>query len=346
VKINHSKPYFDASDDEAVLKVLRDHFASNGPQAQNLGRRGALLLGKKYAIPTQSGTDAITAALTVLGLKSGSKVVLPAYICSAPLDSLEFCGCEPVPVDVDKKTLALSIQQTNDKKNIDAVLAAHLFGIPAPLFQLDNSTLIEDCAQTLAISVDDHKVGSMGKIAICSFYATKLLTTGHGGLIAVDDEDLFKKIKNLFIHDKQDEWAPHLHFMMSDLNAALGVSQMIKLNEMLSIRQKIATRFLKALDNGYELGNSIYSRFIVVTEGLSDDMICAFNIAGIEAKKPVHKPLFQYLNLDKKQFPNAQWAHEHIISVPIYPGMTDSEIDTIETFLEANRHELRSWPPT
>ena len=272
-------------------------------------------------------------------------MALPAYICSAPLDALAMSGCEPVPVDIDRDSLAISIQQTNDKKDVGAVLAAHLFGIPAPLYQLEHFNVIEDCAQTLDISIDGHKVGSMGRFAVCSFYATKLLTTGHGGVIAVDDQALYEKLNSLFLHDKQEEWSPHSHFMMSDLNAALGISQIEKFDKMLMIRRKIASRFLKALGNEQGLISSIYSRFIVVTEKGADQMISAFNSAGIEAKKPVYKPLFQYLNMDKKQFPNAQWAHEHIISVPIYPSMTELEIDVIETFLEANRYELRSWPP-
>ena len=133
---------------------------------------------------------------------------------------------------------------------------------------------------------------------------------------------------------------------MSDLNAALGISQIDKLNKMLSIRREIASRYLKALGGKSDLVNSIYSRFLVITEEKCDKMIEVFNKEGIEAKRPIYKPLFQYLQLDAKEFPNAQWAHDHIISVPIYPGMVEPEIDTIETFLEANRNELRSWPPT
>ena len=346
MKINHSKPYFDATDNKALLTVLENKFVSSGLLVQKFGKLGASLLGKEYGIPTQSGTDAISAALSVSGLNKNPKVALPAYICSAPLDALAISGCKPVPVDIDKDSLAISIQQTNENKNIDAVLAAHLFGNPTPFYKLEHNNVIEDCAQTLAIEINGHKVGSMGRFAICSFYATKLLTTGHGGLIAVDDPALYKQLTTLFTHDKQERWSPHFHFMMSDLNAALGISQIKKFDTMLAIRQKIACRFLKALGNKSKMVNSVYSRFIVITEGSSDRMISAFNNAGIEAKKPVYKPLFQYLNMNKKQFPNAQWAHEHIISVPIYPGMTESEIDAIETFLEANRYELRSWPST
>ena len=185
----------------------------------------------------------------------------------------------------------------------------------------------------------------MGKFAVCSFYATKLLTTGHGGLLAVDNKLLGKKIRTLFTHDKQGTWEPHLHFLMSDFNAALGLSQLKKLGKMIKERTRIAKRFLVAMGDKQGLANSVYSRFLVVTTSDADKIINQFNMAGIEAKKPVFKPLFQYLKLDRKKFPNALWAHQHLISVPLYPGMTESEIEIIETFLEKHSHELRSWPP-
>lgn len=346
MKINHSKPYFDTTDEQAVLEVLHDKFVSSGPRGIALGEKASCLLGKNYGIPTQSGTDAMAASLSVLNLKPGTKVAVPAYICSAPLDALAMFGCEPIPVDIDRDSLAISIDKINETQDLNTVIAAHLFGIPAPFYKIENKILIEDCAQTLAIDIDGHRVGSMGQFAVCSFYATKLLTTGHGGLVAVDDEVLWNNINALFSHDKQDEWLPHLHFKMSDLNAALGLSQIGKIDKMILERKNIAARFLNAMGNKDGLPNSIFSRFIVVTDGFVDAMIEKFNRVGIESKRPVFKPLFQYLNFDSKKYPNAQWAHEHIISVPIYPGMKESEIEAIETFLEANRHELRSWPPT
>ncbi len=345
MKINHSKPYFDNEDSNSILRVLKDNFISSGKVAEELGKSGASCLGKQYGIATQSGTDALTAAFRVMNLPEGSEVAVPAYICSAPLDALSISGLRPVPVDIDKKNLAISIEKSNDGKKFPALLAAHLFGIPAPFHLLENENIIEDCAQTLGVEIDGRRIGSMGKFSTCSFYATKLLTTGHGGLVAVNDIDLYESMLKLMNHDKQEEWSPHLHFLMSDLNASLGITQLAKLDSMIVKRKDIASRFLKAMGNPGNISYSIYSRFLVISDGDIDDMINKFMQAGIEAKRPVHKPLFRYLGLEPSEFPNAQWAHDNIISVPIYPGLTEPEIDYIETFLENNKNELRCWPP-
>lgn len=346
MKIKHSKPYFDQQDSCSVNEVINSHFISFGPVAKKFGEYCADYLGKKYSIPTQSGTDALTASLKSLDLSRGEEVAVPAYICSAPLDSLALCGLKPVPLDVEKENLAISVDKVNSEKKISAVIAAHLFGVPAPFNQIENKNVIEDCAQTLGCEIDGNRVGSMGKISICSFYATKLLTTGHGGAVAVDDPDLYEYMLNLFNHDKQEKWEPHLHFLMSDLNASLGLSQLNKLDSMIEKRKRIAGRFMKALGIRDIHPNSVFSRFLVISEINIDSMINRFNQAGIDAKRPVYKPLYQYLGLDDVDFPNAKWAHDNIISVPLYPSLTEPEISYIENFLENNRNDLCCWPST
>ena len=341
MKINHSKPYFDDEDAKSLINVLHRRFLTHGMLSVEFAGLCAKLLGRRHGIATQSGTDALTAAFMALKLPENSEVAVPAYICSAPLDALALCGLKPHPVDIDKNTLAISIESVNALDNVSSVLAAHLFGLPAPFYLINNKNLIEDCAQTLDTEINGVRVGSMGRISISSFYSTKLLATGHGGVVTVDDKELFDTMMNLMEHDKQDEWTPHLHFLMSDLNAALGLSQLEKLPSMIERRRKIALRFLKALgaENCADSSN-VYSRFIVISDSSADLMINKFQKAGIDAKRPVHKPLFQYLGLSPDDFPNAQWAHEHIVSVPLYPALTEPEIDYIETFLEKHRNEL------
>jgi dTDP-4-amino-4,6-dideoxygalactose transaminase len=345
MKINHSKPYFTVDDEKSLLRVLKHQFVTNGPMSKKLGERAASYLQKNYGVPTQSGTDALTAAFSVMNLQEGAAIALPAYICSAPLDALELAKMKPVPVDIDKNTLAISVESVNERTDISTVLAAHLFGIPAPFYRLECENVLEDCAQTLGIEIDGYRVGSMGNFAVCSFYGTKLLTTGHGGLVAVNDDKLYRSIMELIQHDNQDTWSPHLHFQMSDLNAALGLSQFEQLGGMINKRREIAGRFLDALGEGDHIANSVYSRFLVVSNDDINIAIQRFNDAGIEAKRPVYKPLFHYLNYSPDEFPNAQWAYDNIISVPIYPAMTEEEILYIEQYLESNKNDLHCWPP-
>ena len=133
---------------------------------------------------------------------------------------------------------------------------------------------------------------------------------------------------------------------MSDLCAALGISQIKKLGSFIEKRKKIAARFSKALTGSKETANSVYSRFLVATQRRGpEDVIKLFQKNGIEAKRPVYKPVYMYLGLDEKSFPNAKWAHEHIVSVPIYPEMPEHHVEMTENFLEKNKDELSCWPP-
>ncbi|HCE43555.1 MAG TPA: hypothetical protein DET40_08405 [Lentisphaeria bacterium] len=345
MKIHHSQPFFDKDDENSLIQVLRSGYISSGKRAAFLGKCVASLLEKRWGIPVQGGTDALAAALKILDLKDNSRVAVPAYVCSAPLDAIAISGLRPVPVDIDRHTLAIDPDLVNRRAGISAVIGAHLFGIPAPLHRIRNRNLIEDCAQTLGAKTEGRMVGSIGRMAICSFYATKLLSTGHGGAIAGNDMELYRMAVDLFDHDKREEWEPHLHYRMSDLNAALGISQMRKLKSFIRERRRVAARYSLALGQK-RIADSIFSRFLVVSEKTgAEELAGLFERSGIEAKRPVYKPVFMYLGEPARKFPNASWAHEKIVSVPLYPGMDESQIVKIEIFLEKHRHDLRCWPP-
>ena len=341
MKINHSKPFFGDEEILAVSEVLRAAYVTNGPKAETLAEKMVATLGKKRGLATQSGTDALTLAFAAIGLREGAKVAVPAYICSAPLDALAALRLEPVPVDIDPDTLAIDIEKASEASNkCQAVLAAHLFGVPAPFYKISDIPVVEDCAQTLGVEVDGRRVGSMGTASICSFYATKLLASGHGGLVAFDDDAIFARAVSLTTHDKREEWEPRLHVLMSDFNAALALAQLEKLPAMIASRRKIAARFAEAMGKPARFADSACSRFIVFTDGPSEPLIEKFIAAGIDAKKPVYKPLYAYLGFNSKLFPNAAAAHERIVSIPIYPAMTEAEIEFIEEFLSKNSDGL------
>ena len=348
MKIHHSKPSLDDKDLKSIQNVVQNAFLSYGELSKRFSMEIAALLKKEYAIAVQSGTDALTAAIYSLNLKKGDTVILPAYVCSALLDAIAANDCIPLPVDISKDTLGVNVDLVNElQDNASAVIAAHLFGIPSPFYKIEHSNLIEDCAQTLNVSIDQHIVGSMGKLSICSFYATKLLTTGHGGAVATSDLQLYEKLLNNFLHDNNNTWEQHHHFLLSDYNASLGISQINKLPQFIIRRQEIAKRFRAALGENIEpIQEYAYSRFIVESLIPIDTLIEKFNKAGIEAKRPVYLPIYEYLNLPSKNFPNAKWAYEHIVSIPIYPSMEECHIEYIETFLKENKNEMRCRPST
>jgi dTDP-4-amino-4,6-dideoxygalactose transaminase len=131
---------------------------------------------------------------------------------------------------------------------------------------------------------------------------------------------------------------------MSDLAAALGSSQLAKIDLLLRERRALALRYAEALNaNGIDR-NCAYSRFLVVADN-AEAMIGAFQAAGIEAKRPVYKPLHLLLGRPADAFPTATWAHDHIVSIPVYPGMAEEEVACITAFLREHAHALRCWPP-
>jgi dTDP-4-amino-4,6-dideoxygalactose transaminase len=344
--INHSNPYFDGSDEKALLAVLKRGHVTSGKIVKTFGHRLASLLGRKWAIPLQSGTDSIVLALKILNLKKSAKIAIPAYTCGAILDAIAILNLRPVLVDISRETLAMDVDFAN-RADCDAVIAAHLFGVAAPLFRINHENLIEDCAQCLGISGEGVKAGSMGKLSLSSFYGTKIIAAGHGGVLAGDDERLFKTAMNILVHDKVEEWIPHLHFMMSDLNAALGLSQLRKIKFLLRRRRKIAATYIEALGKKTVLPkNEMFFRFNVVPiKNNAESLIQTFGKNGIEAKKPVYKPVFKLLKMSGKNYPNAKWADENLVSVPIYPSMKDDDVRRITDFLRKNKDEMRRWPP-
>lgn len=299
--------------------------------------------GRQWGVATQSGTDALSVALKVLAIEPGDRVAIPSYMCSAPLDAIALAGGVPVAIDIDRQTLSIDPQKLNSAANIKAVVVPHLFGIPARIQETDHPNVIEDCAQTLGMDYDNRKIGSFGKLSICSFYGTKLLTTGHGGMILGDDCVNENRVVDLLSHDNRESWEPHFHFLMSDLNASLGLSQLEKLSGFVRERKRIAGIYMDALTGTDSIANSIFSRFLVAAQN-ADQTIAYFRERGIEAKRPVYKPISMLLEMDGKNFPNAMWAHEHIVSIPIYPGLPDDHIAQISGALKSKKSELKCWP--
>jgi dTDP-4-amino-4,6-dideoxygalactose transaminase len=302
------------------------------------------LSSREWGIAVQSGTDAMNMALDLAEIPEGSRVMIPAYICTAVLDALYENNLKPELIDISPKTYSISVEDVN-KSNSTFLIAAHLFGIKAELEGLaENKILIEDCAQTPPWN-KKYQIGEKGLFSVFSLYSTKVLASGHGGIIVGDGEEYFRKAMDKLRHDNRSEWKVHKHFLMSDLNASLALSQLEKLDYFIEKRRNIAERFMRALDCNEKMPEkSCFSRFAVRAENGAQKFIESALKNGIEVKRPVYKPLYEYLHLPSENFPNTKKVYESLVSIPVYPALKEKEIKKIEAFLERKKNEISCRP--
>ena len=336
--IPHSRPSLSSSDTAAVSRVIESGQLSQGPVVSSFEKKLSGYIGKKQGAATSSGTAALHLALQALETKAEDEVIIPSYVCTAVLNAVLYTGAQPVIVDIDSRTYNISVDAV--KKAISgrtrAIIAPHMFGCPAHIDGLKELGIpvIEDCAQAVGATIGDKKAGSTGHLSVFSFYATKVMTTGEGGMVLGDSEDLMAKIKDLRDYDNKDQYILRYNYKMTDLQASLGIEQLSRLEEFIQKRREIADRYFQAFGESslslpvYKEGKShIYYRFVVETEEDASSSIQRLQNNGIMAMRPVFLPLHRFLNLSG--FPQTMEAWQKGISIPLYPSLTEEEIQRI-----------------
>jgi len=214
-----------------------------------------------------------------------------------------------------------------------AVIVVHSFGHPADLGWVKDSPVpvIEDCAQALGARWRGRPVGARGALAVFSFYATKVITTGMGGMVCTSDPELAERIRSLRTCDKHDCHEVRWNYQMSDLAACLGRSQFSRLPELLRRRRALAAEYDRALaDLDLQLPprdpdcRPIFYRYVVRVPR-ADRALAAFAARGVECKRPVYRPLHHYRG--EQCLPNAERYYEQAVSLPLYPSLTREEVD-------------------
>jgi dTDP-4-amino-4,6-dideoxygalactose transaminase len=233
-----------------------------------------------------------------------------------------------------------------------ALIVPHLFGLPADLTALERLgiPIIEDCAQTLGAIEQGRPVGSIGLVTICSFYATKLLCAGEGGMLLSRDETLLEKARRLREYDETPSLHPSAtNVKMTDLQAAIGLAQLGRLAAFIERRSSLADEYRARLSGTVLVQpivpagrTHIYYRFVVrlpnlaeATDGLSE-VIARFEACGVHCRRPVFCSLHRYLDLDG--FPSTEEAERTTLSIPLFPSLTDEEVAHIQVILRSE------WP--
>lgn len=350
--IPHSKPCIEPVDEQAVLDVLRSGQIAQGPAVARFEQAMAEYLGLQGGVAVNSGTMALELALRALHIGEHDEVILPSYVCSAPWQAITRVGARPVLADIDPETL--NIDPASARRALTtktrAILVPHLFGLPADLEALQqlDVPLIEDCAHTLGATVAGRPVGSVGTLTVCSFYATKLLCAGEGGMILSNDSALLDRVRQFREYDERPVLTlGSSNLKMSDLHAALGRAQLARLPAFIARRRRIAEVYRRTLAETRAgkglIGPSVpsarthvYFRYVVrlkaegpwgssaATVDPTDSLLARFHAAGLQARRPVFRPLHQYLG--HKGFPASEEASRTALSLPIYPSMTEEDL--------------------
>jgi len=336
VNIPHSRPTLTDQDAEAVAGVISSGHIAQGPVTEQFERAVASRMVRSEAIGTASGTAALHLVLMAMGIGSGDEVLIPSYVCTALLNAVRYVGATPVIADIDPATGNLDPGDARRRltQHTRVILVPHMFGGTAALDDLLalDVPVIEDCAQAIGATYGDRPVGSFGHSAVCSFYATKVMTTGEGGMVLTDSAGLADRIRDLREYDKHVDDRLRYNYKMTDIQAALGLAQLSRLDGFIRQRRDLAgdyrTAFagsklrLPTADDGH-----IYYRFIL---GVPDDplgWIRHMAGLGIACARPVD-PVLDVL-AGRHDCPNARAAWQHHLSIPMYPSLTMIERDRV-----------------
>ncbi len=347
--VPHSKPFVDEHDIASVSQQVKSGMHATGDKVKEFENEVAKILDRKFAKATNSGTTAIHIALLSLGVKKGDEVIIPNYVCHSVMDAVMHAEATPIFADISKNPEkdGYNITAETVKKKITsrtkAIIVPHMFGKPAPIKQINklNIPVVEDCCQSFGATINGKPVGSFGKVSICSFYATKVISTGHGGMVLTSDEETYERIKDLTTYDGRENQAIAFNYAFTNIQAALGLSQLKKLDLIIKKRRNIGEIYKKFFANLTSIKHDDESfpfRYIVRLKNEDElkSLQEKLKAQGIHAARPVFKPLHRYFNLPDADYPNSIKAHETALSIPIYPSLEEDDIDYVIKFIVKN----------
>lgn len=333
--IPHNRPTFCDLDGIAVADAAQNGFWSCGPFVAEFERRLAALTKRKYAVCVASGLSALRLGLLGAGVGQGDEVIVPAYSCVALANAVLSLGAVPVPVDVldGEWNIDPSAVRKVITSRTKAIVAVHLFGLPARICELKKFgvTVIEDCAHAVGTGFSSGILGGVGDLSICSFHTTKLLSSAKGGAVLTDSDETAQFVRDSRHYTGHPPSSILQNDVMTDIEAALGISQLKRFAEMLERRRALAERYLDSLsaieDRGHIrlptlVDGRVWYRFVVELPGAeTGKFVAKMKMQEIGVATPVEK----WTNGLKFSTPVADCAHEKNISIPLYPTLTDDE---------------------
>ncbi len=366
----------DITEDEirSVVATLRSGRLSLGPRLAEFERLLAARVGRRHAIGVSSGTAGLHLCMLALGIGPGDEVITPAFSFVASANCVLYAGATPVFVDCDPRTLNLcpdTVEQHITERT-RAIIAVEVFGNPAGMADLAalaaryEIPLIEDCAEGLGGRYRDEPIGRFGRLGVFGFYANKQITTGEGGMIVTDDDHLAGKCRSMRNQGRAPSsteagqglgsWLEHevlgYNYRLAEINAALGLAQLRRLDDLLEARQRVAAAYTRRLMAHTDLilptvePDTFMSWFVYVVrlndrfsdadrqyiiEGLRRHDVGASNYFPPIPMLPFYRERFGYRPGD---YPVAESVSQRTIALPFFPRLTEREVDLVCQTLE------------
>lgn len=366
MKIPLFKIFWDDRDIRAVNDVIRKGmYWTSGPQSKNFERLIAEYIGTKYAVVFNSGTSALHAAVLAHNIKEGDEAIVPSFTFIATANSLLFAGAKPVFADIESKSFGLDPEDVKEKitDKVKAIIPVHYGGSPCLIRELKeiaedhNLILIEDAAESFGAKIKNKKVGTFGDSAMLSFCQNKVITTGDGGAVVTDSRKVCEKLKLIRSHGRledsdyfssrkyMDYVTLGYNYRMSDIAAALGISQLEKIDKIIQMRKTNAEYMNDGLSNiesilppksPYDYYLHVYQMYTVKvkreqkTRNNLAEYLAEEGIATKVYFHPVHLTHFykNELKYDCK-LPVTEEISKQVLTLPMHPSLTKKEMDYI-----------------
>jgi len=343
--ISAAKPLIGSDEEEAVIRVMRSGMIAQGPEVAAFEDEFSLIVDGRRCIAVNSGTTALHLGLLAAGIGLGDEVIVPSFTFAATGNSVSLSGATPVFVDIERDSFCIDPDAVEAAitERTAAIMPVHLYGHPAamdrlrPVAERHGLALIEDAAQAHAASLDGVPVGAMGTVAAFSFYPTKNMTSGEGGMIVTDDpaiERTARLLRNQGMERRYENELVGFNARMTDIHAAIGRVQLGKLASWIAQRQANAD-YLDAKLSGVvvppvaEGAVHVYHQYTVRSERRDELMrqLAGNGVgSGVYYPIPTHRlPSFD-LDLD---LPETARAAEEVLSLPVHPGLSHEDLATI-----------------
>lgn len=357
-------PLLSDEDKRRVLAVLESGHLVAGRWVREFERAFSGYLGAGHGAATSSGTTALEVILEVAGLVPGARVITTPFSFVATANAVVRRGYTPVFVDIDPETYNLSPDAVSDAlrrtPGVQALLMVHLYGLPCRMGALmeiarrHHLIVIEDAAQAHGASVGTRKVGTFGAAAAFSFYPSKNLTTGEGGMVVTDDPGLAERARMLINVGQSSQYVYETlgsNYRMTEIAAAIGVGQLARLDEHNARRRQNAHSLTEGLQDLEWLtlpreprdATHVYHQYTLRVPHHRDRLAQHLTACGIGTRvyypTPIHRsPLYRRLGYGEARCPEAERAAEEVLSIPVHPALGEEQIQRIV-------HAIRRFDP-